>query len=79
MMEFLRELHDTGELNTDFRELPMVLPYHVSCQTRAHRMGRPALDVMTLIPGLDIREGQRQAAAGWRAPMATKRKNTTSR
>jgi len=59
MMEFLRELHDNNELNMKFRaqSAPRVLPYHVSCQTRAHRMGRPALDVMTLIPGLDIREG----------------------
>ena len=58
MGEWLRELHERGELYTDFHELPMVLPYHVSCQTRGHRMGRPALDVMTLIPGLDIREGR---------------------
>jgi glycerol-3-phosphate dehydrogenase subunit C len=58
MMEFLRELHDAGELNTDLQELNLLIPYHVSCQTRAHRMGRPALDVMTLIPGLDIREGR---------------------
>jgi len=58
MAEWLRELHERGELHADFQEMPMVLPYHVSCQTRAHRMGRPALDVMTLIPGLDIREGR---------------------
>lgn len=57
MMEWLRDLHERGELDTNFRELKMVLPYHVSCQARAHRMGRPALDVMTLIPGLDVREG----------------------
>ena len=57
MSEWLRELHDQNELRADFRELPMVLPYHVSCQSRAHRMGKPALDVMTLIPGLDVRLG----------------------
>jgi len=57
MSEFLRDLHDRGELNTEFRDLQLVLPYHVSCQVRAHRMGRPSLDVMTLIPGLDVREG----------------------
>jgi glycerol-3-phosphate dehydrogenase subunit C len=55
--EWLRDLHDQGKLDTNFGELKMVLPYHVSCQARAHRMGRPALDVMTLIPGLDVREG----------------------
>jgi glycerol-3-phosphate dehydrogenase subunit C len=57
MSEWLRELHDQHELRTDFHETPMVLPYHVSCQSRAHRMGKPALDVMTLIPGLDVRLG----------------------
>jgi glycerol-3-phosphate dehydrogenase subunit C len=57
MSEWLRELRDQNELRADFRELPMVLPYHVSCQSRAHRMGKPALDVMTLIPGLDVRLG----------------------
>jgi glycerol-3-phosphate dehydrogenase subunit C len=55
--EWLRDLNDHGELDTDFGELKMILPYHVTCQTRAHRMGRPALDVMSLIPGLDVREG----------------------
>lgn len=57
MSEWLRYLNERGELDTEFKELSMVLPYHVSCQARAHRMGRPALDVMSLIPGLDIREG----------------------
>lgn len=56
MCEFLRDLHQRGELRTDFQPLEMVLPYHVSCQSRAHRMGRPALDVMALVPGLDARE-----------------------
>jgi glycerol-3-phosphate dehydrogenase subunit C len=55
--EWLRDLHERGELKVDLAELKMVLPYHATCQTRAHRMGRPALDVMSLIPGLDLREG----------------------
>jgi glycerol-3-phosphate dehydrogenase subunit C len=55
--EWLNDLQDRHELNTEFRELKMVVPYHVSCQERAHRMGRPALDVMTLVPGLDVRPG----------------------
>lgn len=57
MSEWLRELRDNGRLRTDFHDLKMVLPYHVSCQARAHRMGRPSLDIMSLIPGLDAREG----------------------
>ncbi|MFQ5854023.1 MAG: anaerobic glycerol-3-phosphate dehydrogenase subunit C [Anaerolineae bacterium] len=56
IFEWLRELHEEGELCTDFRRMEMVLPYHAPCQYRAHRVGRPALDVMALIPGLDLRE-----------------------
>ncbi len=55
--EWLRDLHSRGELATDFRELKMVLPYHLSCQERAHRIGKPALEMMALVPGLDIRQG----------------------
>ena len=56
MCEWLRDLHERGELRTDLCELAMLLPYHASCQTRAHRMGKPALDVLALVPGLDVRE-----------------------
>jgi glycerol-3-phosphate dehydrogenase subunit C len=56
IFEWLRELHETGELRTDFRPLEMKLPYHAPCQFRAHRVGKPALEIMALIPGLDISE-----------------------
>lgn len=58
IFEWLRELHERGELRTDFRPLEMVLPYHAPCQYRAHRIGKPALEIMALIPGLDLRESQ---------------------
>lgn len=57
MCEWLRDLHQRGELRTDFRPLNMVLPYHPSCQMRGHRMGKPAVEVLSLIPGVDVREG----------------------
>ncbi len=56
IFEWLRELHEQGELRTDFRPLAMVMPYHAPCQQRAHRVGKPALEIMALIPGLDLRE-----------------------
>jgi glycerol-3-phosphate dehydrogenase subunit C len=56
IFEWLRDLHDAGELRTDFHPLPMKLPYHAPCQQRAHRVGKPALELMVLIPGLDIAE-----------------------
>jgi glycerol-3-phosphate dehydrogenase subunit C len=50
--EFLRMLHDQGELNTDLGALPRPLAYHAPCQLKSHGIGRPALDLMDLIPGL---------------------------
>ena len=58
IFEWLRDLHDQGQLKTDFRPLNMVLPYHPPCQYRAHRVGKPAMDVMRLIPELDVRDSE---------------------
>jgi glycerol-3-phosphate dehydrogenase subunit C len=61
IFEWLRELADKGKLRTDFKPLtpdgsPLVIPYHAPCQYRAHRVGKPPMDVLSLIPGLDLRE-----------------------
>jgi glycerol-3-phosphate dehydrogenase subunit C len=56
IFEFLWLLHERGELNTDFKPLTRTLPYHPPCQLRAHRIGRPALDVLALVPGLRLDE-----------------------
>ena len=56
IFEWLRELYEAGELRTDFQPMPMKLPYHAPCQQRAHRIGKPALELMSLIPGLEIAE-----------------------
>ncbi|MCB8984261.1 MAG: anaerobic glycerol-3-phosphate dehydrogenase subunit C [Ardenticatenaceae bacterium] len=58
IFEWLRERHGLGELKTDFSEMNMVLPYHAPCQYRAHRIGKPARDILVLIPGIDLRESQ---------------------
>ncbi len=51
-MEFLAKLHHEGRLPLDFQPIERELPYHAPCQLKAHGMGRPALDVLDLIPGL---------------------------
>ncbi|HMO55785.1 MAG TPA: anaerobic glycerol-3-phosphate dehydrogenase subunit C [Roseiflexaceae bacterium] len=56
IFEFLRLLHEQGELKTDFQPIEAVLPYHAPCQQRAHRIGRPALDILELVPGLKLNE-----------------------
>jgi glycerol-3-phosphate dehydrogenase subunit C len=56
--EFLLELLDQGALNTDLRALPHTLPYHAPCQYRGHRIGLPGLDVLGLIPELQVVDSQ---------------------
>jgi glycerol-3-phosphate dehydrogenase subunit C len=56
--EFLLLLLEEGTLRTDFKPLMLRLPYHVPCQYRAHRLGRPGVEVLDLIPGLQVVESQ---------------------
>ena len=54
--EFLLELHDRGELRTDFAPLPLTVPYHAPCQQQGHGIGKPALDLLALVPELRVEE-----------------------
>ena len=56
LCEFLLLLHEPGELRTDFRPLPLTVPYHAPCQQRGHGIGKPALDLLALIPELNVIE-----------------------
>lgn len=57
--ELLVELAAQGYLRTDrLRPVPLTLPYHPPCQYRAHRLGRPAVEVLGLIPELRIVESK---------------------
>jgi len=50
--EYLLSLHDRGELEVDFAPLPLTVTYHAPCQQQAHGIGKPALDLLALIPEL---------------------------
>jgi glycerol-3-phosphate dehydrogenase subunit C len=54
--ELLLELHDRGELKTDFRPVHETVAYHAPCQQQGHWIGKPALDLFALIPGLEVKE-----------------------
>lgn len=55
--EFLWLQHQAGRLATDFAGQPArYIPYHTSCHQKLHRIGRPALDLLALIPGLTVEE-----------------------
>jgi glycerol-3-phosphate dehydrogenase subunit C len=54
--ELLLDLHDRGEFKTDFKPLEESVAYHAPCQQQGHWMGKPALDLLALVPGLQIHE-----------------------
>ena len=54
--ELLLELHQRGELRTDFRALPERVAYHAPCQQQGHWIGKPALELLALIPELEVSE-----------------------
>lgn len=54
--ELLLELHDRGELKTDFQPLHESVAYHAPCQQQGHWIGKPALELLALVPGLEVHE-----------------------
>ncbi len=57
-MEFLRELHEANALDTSFRRQDTTVVYHAPCQLKGQAMGLPAIDVLSLIPGVTIVESE---------------------
>ena len=49
-------MHDRGELRTDFSPIDAQVVYHAPCQQQGHGIGKPALELMALIPGLEVSE-----------------------
>jgi glycerol-3-phosphate dehydrogenase subunit C len=54
--EYLLAMHERGELNTDFTPVPETVTYHAPCQQQGHGIGKPALDLLALIPELETIE-----------------------
>jgi glycerol-3-phosphate dehydrogenase subunit C len=54
--EYLVAMLDAGELRTDFAPLPITVTYHAPCQQQGHGVGKPALDLLALVPELRVVE-----------------------
>jgi glycerol-3-phosphate dehydrogenase subunit C len=54
--ELLLELHHRGELNTDLQPIAETVAYHAPCQQQGHFIGKPALELLHLIPQLNVVE-----------------------
>jgi glycerol-3-phosphate dehydrogenase subunit C len=56
LCELLLELHGRGELRTDFQPIEEVVIYHAPCQQQGQWIGKPALELLELVPGLQLQE-----------------------
>ncbi len=54
IFEFLRNLKESNGLNTPFKEHSLKAAYFAPCHLRALGIGLPALEILRLIPGLQI-------------------------
>ena len=54
--EYLLAMHDRGELKVDFKPVPEKVTYHAPCQQQGHGIGKPALELMALVPELEVEE-----------------------
>ncbi|MDI7262098.1 MAG: heterodisulfide reductase-related iron-sulfur binding cluster, partial [Thermodesulfobacteriota bacterium] len=54
LFEYLRNLKESGNLNTGFKKLPIKAAYFAPCHLRSLGIGLPALEILRLIPGLQI-------------------------
>ncbi len=54
--QFLLQLYEEGKLKTDFQEIRETYYYHAPCHLRALQIGLPALELLSLIPGLKVIE-----------------------
>jgi glycerol-3-phosphate dehydrogenase subunit C len=54
LFEFLRNLRESRSLNLYFKELPLKVAYFAPCHLRSLNVGLPALEILRLIPGLQL-------------------------
>jgi glycerol-3-phosphate dehydrogenase subunit C len=69
--EYLVGLDEQGELDRSFRPLQARAVYHPPCQLMAHGIGAPALDLLALVPGLQV-EQSRAGCCGTAGTYGTK-------
>lgn len=71
---YLWRLHSQNELELDFRPVTMNVVYHQPCHSRVLDVGNPALNLMKLIPGIQIQNAD-VGCSGMAGTFGLQRKN----
>ncbi len=53
--QYLWQLHERGELRTDFKPVPISIVYHNACHSVAQGITEEPIRLLKLIPGVDVR------------------------
>jgi len=71
---YLWELHQTGQLELDFRPVNQTVGYHLPCHQRALNVGSPGVSLLRLVPGLQV-ELVEKGCSGMCGTFGLKRRN----
>lgn len=52
--DYLWQMHKAGELNTDYKKIKRRVGYQSPCHLKAQKIGAPFVDLLQLIPGLEL-------------------------
>ncbi len=55
-IEYLERLYEMGELKTDFKALNKKYIYHAPCHLKVQSIGRPTMEILPLVPSVNIEE-----------------------
>ncbi|HEV7281894.1 MAG TPA: anaerobic glycerol-3-phosphate dehydrogenase subunit C [Pirellulaceae bacterium] len=71
---YLLEMHREGELDQNFRPVDRTIGYHLPCHVRALGDQAPALELLRMVPELDVRHIE-QGCSGMAGTFGLRRKN----
>jgi glycerol-3-phosphate dehydrogenase subunit C len=52
--DYLWHMHEAGQLDTNYKEIKRRVGYHSPCHLKAQKIGAPFVDLLRLIPGLEV-------------------------
>jgi len=52
--DYLWQLHNSDQFNIKFKEIKREIGYHLSCHLKALKIGKPFVDLLRLIPELEV-------------------------
>jgi FAD/FMN-containing dehydrogenase/Fe-S oxidoreductase len=71
---YLLNLHQTGDLELDFRPVNQTVGYHMPCHQKALEIGNPGVNLLRLIPGLQVEQIEK-GCSGMCGTFGLKRRN----